>query len=180
MTMLRTWLELGAQREPDADLLRPLLHRVRHQPVDADRREQQRGAAEDGQQQHVEVRARRRLDDDLVHRLDPRDRQPAARLPQLLLNRRGRTRAARRACARPSRARRACEFSAVTPSGICANGTYIAGCGSWLSAAVPHVADDADDLPRPFVERRARPLSDHELIAQRIALRPDTAAPSSG
>ena len=28
-----------AERQPDADLLRPLLHRIRHQPVDADRRE---------------------------------------------------------------------------------------------------------------------------------------------
>ena len=37
---------LRAERQPDADLLRPLLDRVRHQSVDADRRQQQRRAAE--------------------------------------------------------------------------------------------------------------------------------------
>ena len=43
-TMFLTCDRLRAEREPDADLLRPLLDRVRHQAVDADRREQQRRA----------------------------------------------------------------------------------------------------------------------------------------
>ena len=41
-TMFLTVRRLRAEREADPDLLRPLLDRVRHQPVDADRGEQQR------------------------------------------------------------------------------------------------------------------------------------------
>ena len=70
---------LGAERQADADLLRPLLDRVRHQAVDADRREQQRAAAEDRHQPHVEALARGRARHDLVHR--PARRTPAARSP---------------------------------------------------------------------------------------------------
>ena len=46
---------VGPERHADADFLRPLIDRVRHQPVDADRGQHQRDAREDAQQHHVEV-----------------------------------------------------------------------------------------------------------------------------
>ena len=83
MTMLRTVLDGGAERDADPDFLRPLLHRVRHQAVDADRRQHERGSGERRQQDHVEVRSRRRpRDDSRPSTVDGR-RKATARDPQL-------------------------------------------------------------------------------------------------
>jgi len=49
-----------AERKPDRDLARALLHGVRHQSVDPDRRQQQRRTTEDGHQERVEPLTRRR------------------------------------------------------------------------------------------------------------------------
>ena len=46
-----------AERKPNADLARALLYGIRHDAVDAERRQQESGDGEDGHQQRPEVRS---------------------------------------------------------------------------------------------------------------------------
>ena len=59
-----------AERHADADLLRPLPHRVRHHAVDADRRERERDEREHADQHRDRARPRDRVADDLFERAD--------------------------------------------------------------------------------------------------------------
>ena len=177
-TMFLTCDRLRAERQADADLLRPLLDRVRHQAVDADRREQQRRAAEHRHQPHVEPLARGRARHDLLHRAHVGDRQPgrpgAAAPGSALLIVSG------SACVRTTQAIGVIRtFSALTASGTCACGMYIVGPGSlfsppsrvspttpmiWRSGSLGELAHDA--------------AADDQPLVQRIALSARTAAPS--
>ena len=177
-TMFLTWLRRRAEREPDADLLRPLLDRVRHQAVDADRRQQQRRRAEHRHQPHVEALARGRARHDFAHRADVRHRQ-AGRLRAAAswiaaLTECGST------CVRTTQAIGVSRtFSALAASGTCACGMYIVGPGSllrppsrtspttpmiWRSGSVGELAHHA--------------AADDQPIVERIALRPELPAPS--
>ena len=100
-TIVRTCPVSRAQRQPDADLLRALLDRVRDQSVDADRGQRQRRQAEDRHQPHVEPLARGRARDDVGHRADVGHRQ-AGGLSQRLLNLAAQARRARRPFGRPT------------------------------------------------------------------------------
>ena len=66
---------LGAERHAHADFAAPLRHRVRHQSVDAARRDQRRGDREERQQHHPEPRRRHRRRHRFVHRPRGLDRQ---------------------------------------------------------------------------------------------------------
>ena len=74
---------VGAERHADAHFLRALLHGVRHEAVDADGGEDERGGSEDGEQEHVEVLARGGVVDDFGHGADAGDGKAAAGLAQL-------------------------------------------------------------------------------------------------
>ena len=65
----------AAQRDSDADLLRPLRHQIRQDAIDADRREKQRHGAEPERQQHRRSPRHQRLVRPLRHRLNGIDRQ---------------------------------------------------------------------------------------------------------
>src|ERR1035441_2071418 len=77
----------GAQRHADADLLCPLLHRIRHQSVNSEGRQQQSRARENRQQQHVEIRAGGGFRDHLFHCADFRNRQLPVYRQELVLDR---------------------------------------------------------------------------------------------
>ena len=70
-------------------------------------------------------------------------------------------------------------FSALAASGTCACGMYMVGPRIVVEPAVPHVADDADDLPLGLVGELAHhAAADHEPVVERIAPSARTAAPS--
>ncbi len=163
-TMFFDLRRLRAERQADADLLRPLLDRVGHQAVDADRGEQQRAAAEDRHHPHVELLPRHRQRDDLVHRLDVGDRQARSTGAAAPGSRCSAT-AAAPACARSTRSASGSTFSALAASGTCACGMNICGCGSLSSPLLLMSADDADDLalrlrPRTRASRPCRSRAD--------------------
>ena len=164
---------LRAEREADADLLRPLLHRVRHQAVDADCRQQQRRRAEHRHQPHVEPLARRRERHDLGHRAHVGDRQPRG-LPELLLDRRSSPSAARPACAPPTPSASRLTLSAFAASGTCACGMYIVGSGS-LFRPPSRVSPTTPMIWRSGSSANSRmtPRPITSAIVQRIALGPE-------
>jgi len=59
----------GAERHPDADLARPLHHRVRQRGVDAQQREEQRPGREEGEEQGREPALLERRGDGTLERL---------------------------------------------------------------------------------------------------------------
>ena len=71
-----------AECHSNSNLLSPLLHRVSHQPINSDRSQQQSRAGKDRQQQHIEVRACGRPDNNFIHWTDICDRKSAARVTQ--------------------------------------------------------------------------------------------------
>ena len=169
---------LRAERQADADLLRALLDRVRHQPVDADRREQQRGAAEHRHQPHVEPLARgRRATRPRSSTARPR---PAGRSPAAAAPGSRRSREAARPCVRTTHAIGVrSTFSAFAASGTCACGMYIIGPGSLFrppsrtSPTTPMICRS-----RLVGELAHDAAADDQPIVQRIALLARTAAPS--
>ena len=102
-----------AEREADADLLRPAADQIREHAVNADRRERERERAERAEQRHVQARLLGRLSHVLVHRehaehrdlrIDGRDRAADGRRELLRLERRAdEQRHGRAAVAEPDR-----------------------------------------------------------------------------
>src|SRR5581483_2459547 len=163
---------LRTQRHADAELLRALLHRVRHESVDSDRRYQQRRRAEDGEQEHVEALARSGGDDDLVHAADVCDGKTAAGVAQSDRDRlRERMRLLRAADDPPQRrdarverrdfVRHLRDRNVHGRSGIA------------IEAVAAHVACYADNLARWFAEYRSHIGADQETVVQRVAIRPE-------
>ena len=169
-TSLRIVRAIGAQRHANAHLLRALLHGVRHQAVDPDRRQHQRDHAEDRQQHHVEVLAR----GGARERSRPSTTRATGKPPLAwrscsviwLISWRGSpcVRTTHRSGTMPA-------FSLVMPSVTCASGTIISAPGSLAQPAVVRVAHHADDLARRLFKVGPHAVSDHDLLADRILLR---------
>ena len=133
-----------AERQADADFLRALGHRVRHQTVDPDRCERERRAAEHRHERHVEPLPRNRPRHDVVHRPHVGHRQPR-HLPQLLLN--GIAQRIRLdACANDPRGRGNPQVQRVELVGDLPVGDIHARAGIVVEASVAQIGDDADDL----------------------------------
>ena len=167
--------DLRAERQADADLLRPLLDRVRHQAVDADRREQQRATPPNTDISHM-LNRWRDVESETTSSIDAHvgDRQ-AGRLAQLLLDRRC-SRECGSPCVRTTHAIGVrLTFSALAASGTCACGMYIVrlriavrGRRRVMSPTTPMICRSGSSA-----NSRMTPLADDQAIVQRIALRPE-------
>ena len=159
----------GAERHADADLLRPLRHRVRQHAVDADRREHQRDRRRTARNMIPNSRYCQKLRCRRVfHRRDLEDRQRRIRQPDLLADRRGDRRRIAGDADREARVQRRLERI-----------RHVGRRGHRLVAValeVPEVGDDADD--REPVRDRVRPSAGS--AGRSDPRHPRTASPSSG
>ena len=126
---------------------------------------------EERQQQRVEVLARQRFRDDLVHGAQVSDRDRGVHGAHFALHRGAECeRIARRADHPRQRNHTVGQLrDAIGNLGLRNVHNALAVVGE---PGLGHVADDADDLPRRFLELRTEALADHHDLAQGVLLRP--------
>ena len=143
----------------------------RHQPVDANRRQQQRDRPENPQQQHVEILSRDRVGDHLIHRSDAGDgeltivgeeflfdwRQQACRRRASLDNPRSGNHAVQEAGQRVGDLR----HRHIDERDL-----------ALIEAIFPDIVHDPDDLTRRVLEFGSESLADRDRLSDGVGLGP--------